>query len=478
MAKYLVDETSLRDVADDIRAKTGGSSPITFPAGFKAAIETLVSPSGNQDIATLDEYNVSAKATARVSAAERAKFLPENIADGVTLLGVQGTHQGGTDTSDATAYSSDILFGATAYARGEKLFGSILSKQAAQYTPSTQLQVISAGQYLAGDQYIAGDVNLVAENIKKDVTIFGVTGTMELQTLQSFDSFAVVTESGWIASNTDFKFSGKNGYWGNIVQNIELYRDDVLIHTILDYTLFKSQRRYFGGEEVGAVNLGELGLAIRGAHNYKIRMISNGYLPSDFKYISNYTMYAKPPQLTLTANLLTLSNTDPNTDQFKIYVDNVLKTTITKTGDSTILDLTTLSLSDGSHEIKAKSIGQNVNDSRVYSNSVTYVASSGYNISTDLTVEVSSMMLLYIKLNTAPVSEDDYDYYYYGEVGSYDTDIPASFLASKVYIWGEDGEVTSPVSASMYPSHRTYDTALEIVFNSASTLALTLYMDE
>lgn len=52
-------------------------------------------PSGNQDISTLNEYDVSAKATARISAAERAKIIPANIADGVTILGVAGTHQGG-----------------------------------------------------------------------------------------------------------------------------------------------------------------------------------------------------------------------------------------------------------------------------------------------------------------------------------------------------------------------------------------------
>lgn len=45
------------------------------------------------------------------------------------------------------------------------------------YTPGTSNQVIAAGKYLSGAQTIKGDVNLVAENIKSGVSIFGVNGT-------------------------------------------------------------------------------------------------------------------------------------------------------------------------------------------------------------------------------------------------------------------------------------------------------------
>ena len=52
-----------------------------------------VTPVGNQDISTLDEYNVSSKATARISAEERAKIIPGNIKKDVTILGTPGALQ-------------------------------------------------------------------------------------------------------------------------------------------------------------------------------------------------------------------------------------------------------------------------------------------------------------------------------------------------------------------------------------------------
>ena len=98
-------------------------------------------------------------------------LLDENIKTGVTLF-----EKVGTFTSDATAASSDILLNKTAYVNGEKVTGIIPSKDKQTFTPSTENQIISSGQYLSGTQTILGDSNLLPENIKTDVTIFGVTG--------------------------------------------------------------------------------------------------------------------------------------------------------------------------------------------------------------------------------------------------------------------------------------------------------------
>lgn len=96
-----------------------------------------------------------------------------------TRTSSSGSSGSGIDTSDATASASDILSGKTAYVNGSKITGTIKSKAAATVTPSTSDQTIASGQYLSGTQTIKGDSNLVAGNIKKGTSIFGVTGTLE-----------------------------------------------------------------------------------------------------------------------------------------------------------------------------------------------------------------------------------------------------------------------------------------------------------
>ena len=75
------------------------------------------------------------------------------------------------------ATADKILSGYTAYVKGNTITGSIPSKGATTYTPGTVNQTIASGQYLSGAQTIKGDSNLVASNIAKGKSIFGISGT-------------------------------------------------------------------------------------------------------------------------------------------------------------------------------------------------------------------------------------------------------------------------------------------------------------
>ena len=96
----------------------------------------------------------------------------ENIKDGVKIGSVTGSF-----THDATIKSKDVLEGKTGYARGAKVTGTIKSKSAQTYMPGTIDQTIAQGLYLSETQTIKGDANLLAENIKANVNIFGAHGT-------------------------------------------------------------------------------------------------------------------------------------------------------------------------------------------------------------------------------------------------------------------------------------------------------------
>lgn len=102
---------------------------------------------------------------------------PENLKQGVTVMGVAGTLEPGLDTSDATATTNDIIAPKTAYVNGGKITGTMSNNGELNYIPSTTQQSIPAG-YTSGGS-VSGDTNLIPENIKKDIQIFDVTGTYE-----------------------------------------------------------------------------------------------------------------------------------------------------------------------------------------------------------------------------------------------------------------------------------------------------------
>ncbi len=82
------------------------------------------------------------------------------------------------DGASAGLASNKILSGYSAYDNnGTLIAGSIPSKAAQTYTPTTSNQTIAAGQYLSGAQTIKGDANLVADKIRSGYSIFGVAGS-------------------------------------------------------------------------------------------------------------------------------------------------------------------------------------------------------------------------------------------------------------------------------------------------------------
>lgn len=117
-----------------------------------------------------------------IAAMKQTNLAAGNIRNGVTISVSNGSSNiwsvAGTFGSDATATAAYIYPGKTAGVGGSIVTGTMATKAAATYTPTTANQTISSGRYLTGAQTIAGASTLVASNIRTGKVIAGVTGNV------------------------------------------------------------------------------------------------------------------------------------------------------------------------------------------------------------------------------------------------------------------------------------------------------------
>ncbi len=124
----------------------------------------------------------------------------------------------GMDMSDSDVTPADMLSGKIAYVKGKRIVGTIPSKAATTYTPNAAGSSISSGYYLTGDQVLQGDSDLKASNIRKDVTIFGYTGTLNQFTLswsRTSSGSYTFSKSGtrWTSNNKGVQSSSATATW-------------------------------------------------------------------------------------------------------------------------------------------------------------------------------------------------------------------------------------------------------------------------
>lgn len=105
-------------------------------------------------------------------------YISSDSSDSYPNAGVQdGVYYLAVTAPDVNVTASKMLANTVACGPDGKVTGTIKSLAAQTITPGTEDQKIVSGRYLSGDQTIKGDANLLAENIKEGVELFGITGT-------------------------------------------------------------------------------------------------------------------------------------------------------------------------------------------------------------------------------------------------------------------------------------------------------------
>lgn len=140
-----------------------------------------------------------------------------------------GTCTYDANTSDATAAAAEILDTKTAYVAGNKITGSMPNRGAQTSTISTKAQSVTIQQgYHDGSGSVsiasAEQAKLIATNIRENITILGVTGTMSGSEDMDIEPAKTVTPS--LTAQTILPASGYDGMAQVNVEAIPVTRTD------------------------------------------------------------------------------------------------------------------------------------------------------------------------------------------------------------------------------------------------------------
>lgn len=233
MAKVLVSDQYLNDIADAIRGKNGSSDTYT-PAQMAPAI-TAITPKLQSKSVTLSESaqtitpdntyeglssvsvpaisstyvgsNITRRSSTDLTASGATITVPagyystqtsKSIANGTVTAPSSISETAATISTDTNTLTltkivsitpnvttAGYITAGTAGNATVSLTASVTTKAAATITPSTTNQTIAADTYLTGIQTISGDANLVASNIVSGVSIFGVSGSYSVATYRT-----------------------------------------------------------------------------------------------------------------------------------------------------------------------------------------------------------------------------------------------------------------------------------------------------
>ena len=214
----------------DLTPTTATAADVASPKVFFLADGTQTTGSATaRSSSDLSASGATVTAPAGIYASEATKSISSGSAKPAASISSTGaTLSTGTNAiilSKSVSNVPDVTAGYIASGTSGNtsitLQASATLKAAATITPGTSNQTIASGTYLTGTQTISGDANLIASNIKKDISIFGVTGTYDAGggggsglTLLATYNFGSFSGSATSATNTNksMTVTGYNDY--------------------------------------------------------------------------------------------------------------------------------------------------------------------------------------------------------------------------------------------------------------------------
>ena len=205
MKKYVITDATLSAIADAIRAKTGKAdamTPAQMPAeigGISVGVDvTLIDnidivpnfATGNQIVVAQEGYAVKG-----ATILKPATLIPENIAEGVEIAGVVGTHAGG-GTKPFDCHSVTFVYGDKSYVRSVADGDTCAEPVERGLIPTPTKESTDAEDFTFSGGWSAtpdgeADANIL-KNITEDKTVYAVfTATVRMYTITYLDDDGV-----------------------------------------------------------------------------------------------------------------------------------------------------------------------------------------------------------------------------------------------------------------------------------------------